>query len=392
MFSISRIFIQKKKTIQPGNVKEEVVLIQKRNETKAQFKEQLRLQSKKIIPEVSKRNLLKVSTRQLALMNRNIGNHNLPTSHRDVFSIRENMQHFKPGIGDLNGFSGDLESNAKPVSKRKNDVLIISARDFGNVVSNRNLERFKIKHYDDSILERNFQEETDSGQTDDEKNVDDFYNIRVNEEENLNSPENKRKPRKHAFLEDLKNNRKNSSGLILDALNAKESLNSEFYRTPRNNIERIRDEDFLQFSPKNELNSIQEIVKNMPKIPSKKESKQSFSSKKMVIERSFKFDLNTDDENSQMEQSKTSESLRKLQNNIKKGFLEDINFGSSIFRKSSIVMEKNEDLVLETPKAENGVSPLKSEVASEAGELFKKKQVGSKDLENLELNLSDKQD
>lgn len=393
MFSISRIFIQKKKAIQPGNVKDEVVLIQKLNESKAVFKEQLRLQSKKIIAKESRQNLLKISSRQMALANRNIGNHSMPTSKRDVFSIRENMRSFRPGRGGLDPFSGTIDSTRVPVSKRKNDVLIISARDFGNVTSKSNVDRFNLLNYDEQMLDGNFDEGTDPNKTDDEKNVDDYYNFQVIEEEGQEDElrESKRRIRKHTFLEELKTSRKNSSKLILDGLNAKTSLTSEYYRTPRN-VDRIRDEDFLRYSPKDELNSIQEIVNKIPKIPSKKDIHQSLSSKKVNIERSFKFDFNTDDEGSQVAQSKTSESLRKLQKNIKMEFLEEIKFGSSIFQKSNTNGDKVQDLVEKSSKLVKECSPLKSEIASEIGELFKKKQMGSKDLDNLDLNLSPKRE
>lgn len=391
MYSIARVFARKKEALRPGNVKEEVVLIQKLNESKARFKEQLRLESRKVLPKESRRNVLKMSSRRVALVTRNIGNHSIPPSRREVFSIRQNMREFALEQRLHDPFGRGAESRRVPVSMRKNDVLFISARDFGKPGSRRDVRRFNEMHYADAGLEESFEDQNDPNRTDDEQDVDELYRFQViAEEDSQGSGADKQAPRvrKHSLLAELRLSKRASPGLLLDGSNGKESLKSECYRTPRNASKRMHEADFLRFSPKGELDSIREIVDKLPRLAPKKEPAQSLSGRRVSLERSFKFDCRTDDEGQRAGQSKTSESLRQLQNNIKMEFLEEIKFGSSILKKGSVLSRKEPAGAEKSPAARAKPTPLASEVPSEAGDFFKKKKVGSRDLKTFELNMS----
>ena len=397
MLTISQLFIKKKKEVQPGNVKDEVIFIQKFKESKAIYKQQLKIESRRVVNDIHNE-VPKKSTREVTLINRNIGQRKYPQSHRDMVSIREQMKEFKYNNGLFNSDIIDPDSKYLPVSRRKNDVLFVSARDFGKPESIRNIRNFEIQKYNDS--NRNLdnrpveiiEELTDPSGTDDEKNVDDYYNFNIIEEEeddNIDSFIKEKKPRvrKHKYINQMKN-KIDDSKFLLEGLGRKESFKSEFYRTPRNDVNRINQDDFLKYSTKEDLNSIQEKTSNIPKINPKSENSKAIPSKRLSIEKSFKFDFETEDENDHEIKPKMSESIRKLQNNIKMEFLEDIKFGSSIFRKegSAIDPPQNENNQSQNNKNDSENPNLEFSLLTSA--LLKKKTMpqNEKDLINLELS------
>jgi hypothetical protein len=237
------------------------------------------------------------------------------------------------------------------------------------------------------------EELTDPSGTDDEKNVDDYYNFNIIEEDNDEFgeiKENKPRVRKHQFLNKMKKNFETPK-LVLGDLGRKGSFKSEYYRTPRNDIKQIDQEDFLNFSPEKNLNSIQEVVQQAPKLNSKKEKNKIFSNKRLSLEKTFKFEIDTEDEGNVKENPKMTESSRKLQNNIKMEFLEDIKFGSSIFNKGSIITNQNHQILRKSSNSRRHSPRLRMEMSMVTSELLKKKEFQEDEKEFLNLDLSDKE-
>jgi hypothetical protein len=344
MFTLARIFILKKRELHPGNIKRDVMKIKKRKKHIAEYKEHLRMESTRLLNSSSKNKVGPLSSREVALLKRNIGNKKAMIHKIQMKSIRNNIIDMteRRKQAEL-----DIESEQKfiPVSKRKNDILLISARDVMDpevISSVRNFEKIKYKDNGNNTKFTTINIEnqlTDGSGTDDEKMIQEDYQFmeeigeESDEEQVLSSGKNKM--RKHTFLNESKDNL--GSGMFLDSLGRKGSYNSERYRTPRGNANLSQKQGFLEYETNENLDSIKEVEKEIPLPPVKVNINQKAGGKRPSLERSFKFDFTTTENSEINPTKKDSESARKLQNNLKMEFLEDIEFGSSILKKSSMM-------------------------------------------------------
>ena len=380
MFLLARKFIKKKQELRPGNVKKQVIMIKKKKAQRSQYKERLRVESNRNLNNSGGRQLEKFSKRELALLKRNIGDKNEIIKQHQLATIRDNLDDMteRRRQGQM-----DLESQQSfiPVSQRKNDVLFISARDISNPETMKSVRNFEIMKYKESNREIPqtsvdiLRQISDPSGTDDEKNVDDnFYDFQpieeASEDEGVLSAK-KNNIRRHNFLGNSKDNK--FPGIELENLGRKESYNSERYHTPRNNMNGIDQPGFLDFEINDNLDSIKEVEKEMPLPPVKSDKSKKLVVKRPSLERSYKFDFNTNEEVQGGEVKSISDSVRKLQNNIKMEFLEDIEFGSSILKKSSVVMKNGNEVV---SKGDNDVGKIGGmEQSNMLTDFFKKKEV-----------------
>ena len=153
MHSISRLFVLKKEKVRPGDVKGEIITMKRANESRRKLKNKL----KAISNQSSKYRINTPSRRKLTLIDRNIGKSNTETNENSMRFINQSsgIRKFQISKEDVNNKEVEFvnyTNNKKslPVSRRKNDILKISGRNFDNPEKKESLKQFQIKNRNNS--------------------------------------------------------------------------------------------------------------------------------------------------------------------------------------------------------------------------------------------------